>query len=394
MEKFPTCYDNLMSGGKRDSSYVCDTSIYPTLPDVVTDVENIDRIISVSDIHGDLNLAIKLLEIPKLIERVYKLDDLTVKMWYKNEDTQRYYKWIGTRTIVVQVGDQVDRCRPYKGNCLIPEMTIDDESSDLTIMFFYQDLHIVALKADCAVYSLLGNHEILNVLGNMDYVSYKGLKEFPTNRHNKDIKSGRINAFKHNSTELYYKKKSTLPEFLGCGRQTSMIIDGYLFIHAGIMEKLISFVKKKSTEIVPTINKAVREWLLTSYLPKDQDFINTIILGKEESPFWPRIFGTIKKNKDLKSNECQTYVAPILKALSLKGIVVGHTPQLVTNINSTCSNTVWRVDVASSQAFDEVLFVGKKNANKRKKIQKGRKPQVLEIILGKQNIKDKFNILF
>ena len=63
----------------------------------------------------------------------------------------------------------------------------------------------------------------------------------------------------------------------------------------------------------------------------------------------------------------------------LKGMVVGHTPQIANGINSTCNDTVWRVDIGASQAFD--VFDKIKNS--------GRKPSVLEIVDdGKE-----FNIL-
>lgn len=406
MERFPTYYQD---GGAPErlnlDDKTCNPDLYPELPSIISDLSEIDRMIVISDIHGDIDLAITHMIIPKLIKRVYKESDLTVSLWYKDESIKRIYEWIGVKTIAVQVGDQVDRCRPYRTNCRNSNETINDEASDLTIMFFYMDLHIVALKANCALYSLLGNHEILNVIGNMNYVSFKGLKEFPTN--DEDITKGRIASFSRESTKYFYKKKkSTLAEFLGCGRLTSIIVGGYLCIHAGIMEPLINLVHKKNgtsstnpsakdkARIVPTINTAVREWLLTSYDEKDKEFIDAIINGKDESPFWPRLFGNIKRNLDIETSDCKKIVSPILAALDIKGIIVGHTPQYKININSTCSKKIWRVDIASSQAFDAIIFDQVKTAKQRQKIQKGRKPQVLEIIFSKNpNKEDQFNIL-
>ena len=367
-------------------------SSFPELPSIVN--VNSGRIISIGDIHGDLDLAIESLEVPKLIERVYEPDDMTVELWYKEERVKRLYKWIGTDTIVVQVGDQVDRCRPFNDECHVPSATIDDEASDVTIMFFYHDLHIVAQKVNCAVYSLLGNHELLNVLGNMRYVSYKGLKEFPTN--STDIAQGRIAAFSVDSKKKLFKNKSTLAEFLACSRLTSIIVNGYLFVHAGIMERLIHYTNKKkkvaNRESVPTINNLIRDWLLDKSPDKEKAFIMKLLAGKFMSPFWPRIFGTLKRDLELESDECKKYVKPVLELLNLKGIVVGHTPQMKYNINSTCSNTVWRVDIAGSKAFDEVLFDGIKDEEERQAIQKGRVTQVLEITIDKKG-NDTFRLL-
>lgn len=384
MNKYPTFH----KGG-----YDCDKSLFPELPSIVTDVNNIDRIISIGDIHGDLDLALEYLLIPNLIERVYESGPFTVGMWYKDESIKRYYKWIGTRTIVVQVGDQVDRCRPYKdSNCMNEKTTVNDEASDVTILFFYHDLHLVALECGCALYSLLGNHEILNVVGNMNYVSYKGLVEFPTEEP--DIRVGRIETFAKKSDNKLYKGKASMSEFFACGRLTSIIVAGYLFIHAGIMEQLVDIVSKKDKlNIIPTINKTIKDWLLEAYDETDKEFMNTLIEGQTESPFWPRIFGQLETNLTLESEECQKYVQPVLNALNIKGIIVGHTPQYKININSTCSNTVWRVDIASSQAFDKVLFNGRKSKAEKQRIQQGRRPQVLEITLGKNGSPDSFVVL-
>ena len=387
MNKYTLTQFNNHKGGANTCSS------FPVLPSIVTST-NIDRIIAIGDIHGDLDLAIEYLEVPKLIERVYEPSDHTVELWYKEEKVKRLYKWIGINSIAVQVGDQVDRCRPLNDECHVPSATINDEASDVTIMLFYHDCHVVAEKVGCALYSLLGNHELLNVLGNMRYVSYKGLTEFPSDAT--DLAKGRIEAFSVESKQKLFKDKNTLAEFMACTRLTSIIVDGYLFVHAGIMERLINYTnKKKKTadqESVPKINEMVKDWLLNDSPDKEKVFIMKLLAGKFMSPFWPRIFGTLKRNLELESDECKQYVKPVLELLNLKGIIVGHTPQMKYNINSTCSNTVWRVDIAGSQAFDEVLFEGVKSSEERQAIQKGRVTQVLEINLNK-NGDDSFKLL-
>jgi hypothetical protein len=373
-------------------------SAFPDLPSIIdTDKDKIDRIIAIGDIHGDLDLAIGYMEVAELIKRVYEEDEngSTVTLFYKDEKVKRIYKWIGKRTVAVQVGDQVDRCRPYNHECHVPEATINDEASDVTIMFFYYELHVAALKVDCAVYSLLGNHELLNVLGNMKYVSHKGLTEFPSKTT--DLFKGRIDAFSVDSKKKTFKDQSSLSEFMGCTRLSSIIVDNYLFVHAGIMERLINYTNKSKKvadrNSVKTINDLVGSWLLNNNTDGDKVFIMKLLAGKFMSPFWPRIFGTIKTNLELESEECKKYVKPVLNLLNLKGIVVGHTPQLKNNINSTCSNTVWRVDIAGSQAFDEVLFDGVSDEKEKQKLQKGRETQVLEITLGRNGKEDSFQLL-
>ena len=51
-----------------------------------------NRILVLGDIHGDFNMLIKLLR--------------------KGNVINKSNKWIGKDTVVVQVGDQIDSCRP------------------------------------------------------------------------------------------------------------------------------------------------------------------------------------------------------------------------------------------------------------------------------------------
>lgn len=423
--------------GGNSSKNIC--SDFPELPSIVVDEKNeFDRIVAIGDIHGDLDLAIDCLIVTGIIEKInsnnsdsVKLTD-SVKLIYK-DDSIHYYKWVAKRTVVVQVGDQVDRCRPTKHECTHPDETVNDEASDIKILFFFHDLHLLALKKGCRLFSLLGNHELLNVLGNLKYVSYKGLEEFRENDE-KDLLKGRQKAFDLNSDKLAYKNKVNLANFLACSRLSAIIVKSYLFVHAGILDKLINksisednnisddleisdeinisesitrtnyksefseTIKvnrkknkvKKSLQSIEIINKTVQSWLLGAINANDNKFVNQLLAGRELSPFWPRIFGNLPSDIPLDNEICQKHVQPVLNLLDLKGLVVGHTPQLKMNINSTCSDTVWRVDVAGSQAFEKVIYL---NEHNRHEIMEGRKPQGLEIILGKNGQPDKFNVL-
>jgi hypothetical protein len=373
---------------------------FPNLPSIVnTDRSTTKRIIAIGDIHGDLDLAINCLEVGKVIQRVYEFDKSTcVYLKYKDEEITRIYKWIGISTIVVQVGDQVDRCRPIDNDCTHPDETVNDEASDLTIMFFFHDLHLIAIKSPgCAVYSLLGNHELLNVLGNLRYVSYKGLDQFRNNK-DEDILVGRTKAFAKTSTNLLYEKKANISNFMACSRMSAIIIDRYLFVHAGILEKLVSYTSRtlgknqvNKLQTISTINEAVRKWLLNLDTDKDKEYIGKILGGKTLSPFWPRIFGNLPSDLDKSNKLCSKNVDPVLRDLNLKGIVVGHTPQLKFGISSTCSQTIWRIDVASSQAFDKIME--KDIQIDKDKIKSIRSPQVLEITLGSEVDEDTFKVL-
>jgi len=375
---------------------------FPDLPSIVNcDRSKINRIIGIGDIHGDLDLAVNCLTVAKVIKQVANKNKESIELKFKRKDSEeiRYYQWIGEKTIVVQVGDQVDRCRPLSNDCTDINQTFNDEASDLEILFFFHKLHLMALKVDCAVYSLLGNHEILNVLGNMKYVSYLGLKQFQEENHT-DLLADRIEAFKLKSNKLIFENKINLSTFLACSRQSAIIIDGYLFVHAGILDKLIkttaehSDTKINNIDSIDIINRTVQSWLLGSINKEDDiEYVNKLLSGNI-SPFWPRIFGNLEPKLPMENPACQKNVKPILETLNLKGIIVGHTPQLKININSTCDNTVWRIDVAGSQAFQNVIYSANNTVKTNKIIEIGRKPQVLEIILNKNKDKnDEFNLL-
>ena len=59
------------------------------------------RVIAIGDIHGDWELTLKCLKIAGVINK-----DCT---------NEKDVKWTGGDTVVVQIGDQVDRCRPMAG---------------------------------------------------------------------------------------------------------------------------------------------------------------------------------------------------------------------------------------------------------------------------------------
>jgi len=383
----------VLIGGGVNSDEKCEKLGFPPLPSIVnTDRSVTKRIIAIGDIHGDLDLAINCLEVGGIIRRVEIFDENTcVLLNYKEEQVPRIYKWIAESTIVVQVGDQVDRCRPMKNECTYPDETSNDEASDVKIMFFFHDLHLVAINTPgCAVYSLLGNHELLNVLGNLRYVSYKGLEEFRTD-DNADIMEGRKNAFGLSSKSLLFKSKTNISNFMACSRVSAIIIDRYLFVHAGVLEKLITHTATNfgisKTKSIEKINESIRKWLLNLDTVEDKKYISQVLGGKVLSPFWPRIFGNLPSDLDKTNKLCESHVKPVLDILDINGIVVGHTPQLKFGISSTCSSSVWRIDVAGSQAFDK-LMEGDLNINKSV-----RAPQVLEIKLGSGELKDEFKVL-
>ncbi|MBA42559.1 MAG: hypothetical protein CMF62_00935 [Magnetococcales bacterium] len=331
----------------------------PDYPYISTIIPPVDRIIAIGDLHGDYNLTLQILKLTKIID-----SDLN---------------WIGKNTVVVQVGDQVDRCRPYEFKCDDPRATLNDEASDYKIMKFLTDLNEKAKNDGGKVISLLGNHELMNVKGNMNYVSYLGLEEFndyedpndPTIKFNSG-KEARIHAF---------AKGNEIARFMGCTRLSAVIVGDFLFAHAGIIPQYAEELELNNREDIEKLNSIVRKWLLGHVTP---NYIDKIVGSSKNSMFWNRVLGNIPNNKSMSSPDCQLYVKPVLDLFDLKGMIVGHTPQFTKNnsgISKTCDNSVLRADFGGSDAFSPFDNDFNKKTKKRSVL---RRAMAFEIINNKE----------
>jgi hypothetical protein len=318
----------------------------------------VPRIIVLGDIHGDYELAVNLLKIGKVIDN--------------------NFNWIGGNTYVVQVGDQIDRCRPINGlQCDNPATTYKDEPSDTKILKLFTDLHKKAKLSGGAVISLLGNHEIMNSMGNMSYVSHMGIKEYDNyrdpNNPSIEFKNG------HHARIHAFKPGNEMSKFMGCTRVPVLIIGSNIFVHAGMVDSLVRELKFKSIEDLEKVNVAIRMWLLG--LLNEEDVME-LLNGSSNSMFWTRILGNLPPNLNMRNNACSENIKEALEVFKIGSIVVGHTPQSFTystGINGTCNNRVWRVDNASSSAFHKFDY----NFLNTGQITESRSPQVLEIINDK-----------
>lgn len=410
----------------QDFNQDCKKYNFKYIPPTITPT---GRTVAIGDIHGDLKLAIQFLIVAKCIEKcnVSNGNYTTVNV----NGVLEHYKWIGNDTIVVQVGDQVDRCRTTDFNdCKNPQTTINDEASDIKILKFYTEVDNLAIKDNRGgrLINLLGNHELMNVMGQLGYVSFMGLLEFVNNvdmskvtidkyltmeknELNNLVDLGNLNRKNAFSNKFTGKREEAYNEFLACSRTSAVIIGELLFVHGGMIKTMA-----KAYDI-QHLNQIVRKWLLGKFNDEESnklllysnmekhrlnetgngsnftvnDRIYQIIKSKN-SIFWNRVLGYLKSDKEYENenNEnkknmkknCDFILNDVFKTYEINGIVIGHTPQMSdknNGINSACNKKVWRVDIGASSAFD--IFRQTK-----------RKVQVLEIKYG-QNGQPKFNIL-
>jgi hypothetical protein len=311
----------------------------------------VPRVVAIGDIHGNLRDTIKIFLTAKLIDKKGN--------------------WIAkpSNTIVIQVGDQLDSCRPSnKQKCGLNDETTKKLKGDLAVFKFFYKVNKNAEKKGGKVISLLGNHEIMNVIGDFRYISKNDIEYInKLNLLNKDLNLSNKELLE--IRRLLFKRGNYFAKYMACTRQSAIIIGTNLFIHAGILPELAKKFK------INEINTLVRTWLL-DILKLDNITNNNVkdILFNEISPFWNRILGSIPKNSNLSNDECQNYIAPVLNLWEIENMIVGHTPTQVfgNNMNSTCDNKLWRIDIGLSQNL---------NKNKNKNI------QFLEIIDD-----NKFNI--
>lgn len=309
---------------------------------VPTIMPAVKRIIAIGDIHGDYNLAVRSFKLAKLI----------------NDS----FEWIADppETIVVQVGDQIDSCRPIPGvnDCKNNPMP-GDNADDMKVMKLFNYVDILARKKGGAVISLLGNHELMNAEGNFTYVSYNNLHNFHYFDENGKIYSG-IDGRKE-----AFKRGGPVAKMMGCTRNSVVVIGSNMFVHAGIIPDLskallsIKSVETNVSEQLEYINTVVRKWLVGKIIDKRALNTKKLLMNNIKlSPFWTRIYGSIPVKASITHNDCEKSVKNILQMFKLGKIIVGHTPQIYTKgegINGTCHdngiNRLFRVDGGFANAF-------------------------------------------
>ena len=253
------------------------------------------RIIVLGDLHGDLNSTLYILRKTKLINLTF-------------ENNEADIKWIGGDTILIQVGDQIDRApRLLNGEN-------NDENSDLKIISMFDDLDELAKLSGGRVISLLGNHEIMNVLGDFSYVSKAGLF-----KERRDV----------------FKPGGFICSKFFCKRPVMCKIGSWIFCHGGIHPNIAKKYK------IDDINKIMYDFLMGK-VPPNVKIIHELFLDSK-SILW---------NREYSGDKINYYNArKTLGLLNAKGMIMGHTPYRDEGINSRMKNKLWRVDCGISRAF-------------------------------------------
>jgi hypothetical protein len=340
-------------------------STYDNLPNKLP---HVDRIIVIGDIHGDIEILLECLIKAELIE----IDGDIKSIDYSSENWDIIITWTGKKTVVVQVGDQIDSCRyDQTHSCAdpanIPKIYNPDMPNDINILKFMTSLHFKAKEKGGAIYSLIGNHELMNVTGDMSYVSHSNIIS------HSNLSKDKIDDGMKKRIEMF-KPGNEMANFLACTRKIALIIGDNLFVHAGI----VPYITNKYS--IDDINRILTLFLLGEF--KDTDIINEIFMSSKYSPLWTRIFGS--KGVD---NKCDELMNPLMDIYKVGKIYVGHTPQLQTGIISKCNDRIWLTDAGMPSAFNKFDKIS--NETNGKKRDKHRSAQVLEITYSKLKVTDK-----
>lgn len=316
---------------------------------VVSYIPKVEKIVAIGDLHGDLVATIKSLKLAGVIDKNIPNDTQDINN----------INWIGGKTVVVQLGDQIDRVRPAKlfnGMCKDTDPEINqDEGSDLKIIFLFNKLQKQAAKCGGACISIIGNHELMNVDGDFRYVSPREFREFGNFfKARKSLINNNV-PFGYKQRKEAFAPGGPVAKNLGQLRYSIFQVGSWIFVHGGISPNTAS----KYT--INEINTSIKKWLYGNMDKNISDAIDDLYHNDddEDSPFWCRLYSDLE-DYDIEIEKQFIKTIDILNKKNnrnnnnkIRGMVCGHSPQYMYDkgINSACNNSLWRVDVGMSRAF-------------------------------------------
>jgi len=246
------------------------------------------RIVSVADLHGDIEKTKKVLLAASVIDES--------EAWIAGESTT-----------LVQTGDMVDR-----------------GPNSLEVVQFFRDLSRRASLAGGRVVNLLGNHEIMLLDGSTYFVNKDELK-----RH-----GGRRNFWNH------FASGSDLGDFLRA-LPVAAILDRTLFAHAGVEPSLVS-----SASTIDEINSHAHTGMRKPRIQRNK--AESDVLNSNSGPVWTRAYNKNNFRFDDPTVSCRA-LSETLDVLNVDRMVIGHNVQRRLVPQVQCGGRLLLMDVGMSK---------------------------------------------
>jgi len=272
-----------------------------------------DRILAFSDIHGDLELLVVLLEELSQVIKINMVDSQIVNISWQ----------VFLPTAIVVVGDLVDRYRPSINKNTSSNSNGEILHEERCIFLLLNLVDVLACQNKSRVFKILGNHEMQNLLGEFSYSSRLGICSFSP----QCSWEGRKDAFRKGGImRQHLEACNNLFAVLKIGR--------FVFVHGGItpeiVEKVNSEIKQVSTYSVPFIqfvNTLLKEML--KYNPEEWssrfDPWYSLLFLNENGLLWSREFSDTLHNPSCQRIQ-ETFEKMRLKSNAMM-MLVGHTVQ-------------------------------------------------------------------
>ncbi|KAH9554849.1 hypothetical protein CY35_08G084400 [Sphagnum magellanicum] len=304
------------------------------------------RIVAIGDLHGDFERTLWALQLAGVLSK----DGL--------------YRWIGGTTVLVQVGDVLDRG--------------EDEIAILSLLAW---LGKQARSNGGSVFQINGNHETMNVAGDFRNVTPGGFKEaeafadcceedyggnweaafgewYATSQEKKADQGfsfgNWLPIFNYLRLQKGIAARSLLFEAGGpmakqlARHGVALKVNDWLFAHGGIMPHHVEYgLERMNHEVSLWMKNANNRWGQPAQIP-------FFAIKGYDSVVWSRLYSHERyENPEEKIQPCAILSAALVAAKA-RGLVVGHTPQTI-GANCKCDGRVWRIDVGMSSGVLHAL---------------------------------------
>jgi hypothetical protein len=287
----------------------CATAPPQAAAELPCQIESVDRIVAVGDVHGSYDRFVEILRTSGILD-------------------QRLH-WSGGHTHLVQTGDVVDRGPDSR-----------------KVLDLLEQLQREARRAGGAVHPLLGNHEVMRILGDERYVSPGEYAAFVT-AESRRVRDEFLRSASRRDDEVKDVPLGYVEMRLALGRDgkygewfrtlnTVVKINGILFVHGGLSPATAGMSCDE-------INRTIRREITTD-LDKTRAAPLTSLAARDDGPLWYRGLA-------LEPDTFAPTVDDILSKQKASTIVIGHTVVEGGRIRVRFGGKVIQIDTGMQPAY-------------------------------------------